>query len=153
MKWLIPLILVFASCEQKTELSEGSIDIYHLVPLGDAAIWATVELDSDTIRNGGILTGKLYLQGDDAFKKVSADNGFNYRKKFYHYSDYYRQSLKIGSDMDTVDIEMRVYEPNLSKGSYAQRSESLGVMASFSNKTDSYDTAFILTIDFTLKGY
>ncbi|MEQ8414236.1 MAG: hypothetical protein RIB71_07205 [Imperialibacter sp.] len=150
MKWLVLLIFVLTSCQRTTELSDGPFNIYNLAPPIDYFLFTRIDLDTDTINNGRPVTGKLYLLGDSIFKSIALTHRLNYSKTFYYYSDYESMSLKIGSGVDTVDFEMRVYEPDLSEGEFKVRHESVGITASFSNRTNSYDTTFILAYDITV---
>jgi len=150
MKWLVLLIFVLTSCQRTTELSDGPFNIYNLAPPIDYLIQTKIDLDADTVKNGRPVTGKLYLLGDSIFKSIALTHRLNYSKSFYYNSDYESMSLKIGSGIDTVDFEMRVYEPDLSEGEFKIRQESVGVRASFSNRTNSYDTTFILIYEVTI---
>jgi hypothetical protein len=146
MKWLVLIIFVLTGCQQRaTELSEGSFNIYNLTPDGNYFVHTVLDLASDTVLNGRTVTGKLYLSGDSIFRSIALTHGLNYSKTFYRYSDYESESVKIGSGTDTVDFEMRVYEPDLSDGEFKVRRESVGVNATFQNRTMSYDTVFVLT--------
>lgn len=150
MKWLVLLIFVLISCQRTTELSDGPFNIYNLAPPIDNLVRTKIDLDADTVNNGRLVTGKLYLLGDSIFKSIAITHRLNYSKTFYYYSDYESKSVKIGQGIDTVDFEMRVYEPDLSDGEFKRRRESVCITASFSNRTNSYDTTFVLAYDITI---
>jgi len=145
MRYLTLILIFQLACSPTSELSEGEFNIQSANSFEFNGLRTFVELDREKFPSGKPMTGQLYLLEEQMFRDVAEELKLNYTKTFYYYPNgNLNNRVRLGELKDTLNFEIYSNEPLKSDTTTL---EAFGITTNFSNRTNSYDTTFISTVE------
>ena len=147
MRYLTLILLFQSACSSTPELSNGAFNIQTADSFEFNGLRTLVELDREEFPSGKPITGQIYLLEEQMFRDVANELKLNYFKTYYYYPKAnINNRVRLGELKDTMSFEIFSNGPLKSDTTTL---EAFGIMASFSNLTNSYDTTFIREVEIT----